>query len=392
MSGEVWLEALELPVQPPSLPYLRELFRAFNERIPFESASKIVRDREIVEASEKPRRPDLFWGEHLERGTGGTCFARVAAFEALLVDLGFPSRRVIGAIGSARNHASLAVRLAGQEWLADVGYPLPEIFPFASAEYETPLGMLRMDVAENAAAVRFESGPERGRSIRFELGSQADADFEDSWRRTFVRTSMFLSDVVIRRETGDRVLRFHRGEIQISDAVSRTRIPLGTKRAERLSEIFEIDQGILERALELTGDPNPAREAARIEVFREGEDAEELLKAIARPDGYRRFAEGLGKVEIESTGERTFEARIAPERGDPAVERVRYEPEQNILTIEREVGLRSTGFQVETTEFGPRLVRFADLPDAREEFLRSDFGRGRIAAILAMDLAALSRL
>jgi hypothetical protein len=203
---------------------------------------------------------------------------------------------------------------------------------------------------------------------------------------------MFLSDVVIRRETGDRVLRFHRGEIQVSDAASRTRIPLRGERAEKLSEIFEIDRKLLGRALELTGDPDPAREAARIEVFREGEDAEELLGAIARPDGYRRFAEGLGTVEVRPTGERTFEARIAPERGDPAVERVRYEPEQKLLTIEREVGLRRTGFQVETTEFGPRLVRFADLPDAREEFLRSDFGRARIAAVLAMDLAALSRL
>ena len=389
---EAWLEALELPVRPPSLPYLRELFRSFNGKILFESASKIVRDRDVDDPSAKPRRPDRFWSDYLELGSGGTCFARVAAFDALIRGLGFPSRRVMAEIRFPRSHAALVVPIEGREWIVDVGYPLPEILPFDPAEYETPLGLLRMTSGKDAAVLEFAAGPEQGRSIRFELGRAPESEFEDAWRRTFVRTSMFLSGVIVRRTAGGRVLRFHQGEVQILDEGSRTRIPLRAERGAKLAEIFDMDRGLLERALRLTGDPDPALERARIEVFREGEDAEALLSAVASPAGYRRFAEGLGEVEVRPTGEFAFEARIVPTEGEPAVESVRYEPDRKTVTIDRELGLRRTGFQLETTALGPRLVRFAELPDAREEFLRSDLGRSRIAAILAMDLAALSRL
>ncbi|MGH9441349.1 MAG: arylamine N-acetyltransferase [Thermoanaerobaculia bacterium] len=392
MSAPDWLEALGLPSRAPDLVYLRELFRAFNEKVPFETASKIVRNSEIADPPEKPRRPGLFWADHLERGAGGTCFARVAAFEALILGLGFSARRRIGAIGSPRNHASLVVAVAGREWLVDVGYPLPDIFALSPAEHETLSGRIRLTVDGDAATLLFASGPDQGRSIRFELAGVSDAEFENAWRRTFAPTSMFLTDVVLQRQGEGRILRFHRGEVQILDDGSRTRIPLRDGRSAKLAGIFEIDRGLLDRALELTGDPDPSLQNARVEVFREGGDAEELLRAIAGPEGYRRYADGLGRVEVRSTGDLAFEASIAPDRGEPALESVRYEPEEKRLTIDRNSGLRRTGFQVETTETGPRLVRFAELPDAREEFLKSDLGRARIAAVLGMDLAALSRL
>lgn len=392
MSAREWLEALELSSRPPGLPFLLEAFRAFNEKVPFETASKIVRDREVEDSAAKPRRPDLFWNDFIEKGAGGTCFARVAAFEALIRELGFPARRVIAGIRSPRNHSSLIVPLDGREWLVNVGYPLPEILSLDPAEYETPRGLLRITRSGDEANLLFASGPEAGRLIRFELGRLPDAEFEEAWRRTFVRTSTFLSDVILCREDGGRFLRFHRGEVQILDAVSRTRIPIGKDRARKLAEIFEIDGGLLERALGLTGDPDPPFGTARINVFREGEDSEQLLNFLATPEGYRRFADGLGSVEIRPAGEHSFEARIASDRSEPAVESIRFDPDRKLLTIDRDFGLRRTGFQIERTELGTRLLRFAELPDAREEFVRSDLGRGRIAAILAMDLTALSRL
>ena len=392
MSAREGLEALELSPRPPTLPFLRELFRAFNEKVPFESASKIVRDRRIEALPEKPRRPRLFWSDFVELGAGGTCFARVAAFEELIGSLGFPVRPLIGEILSPRSHAALLVPLEGREWLVDVGYPLPGILSLEPSEHETSLGLLRLSRSGEAATLLFASGPEAGQSIRFELGTVPEADFEDAWRRTFAPDAMFLSGVVLRRETDGRVVRFQRGEVQILDEGSRTRIPLRTDRSRKLAEIFEIDVGLLARALELTGDPDPALETARIDVFRDGEDSGQLLDFLATPEGYRRFAEGLGRVEVRPTGEHSFEARISADRSEPAVESVRFDPDRQVLTIDRGFGLRRTGFRLESTGVGPRLIRYAELPDAREEFLRSDLGRSRIAAILAMDLTALSRL
>src|SRR5262249_37541314 len=92
------LEALDLSRAQPGSGFLAALFARFNARVPFENASKIVRDAGISDPEEKARNPDLFWQEHLELGAGGTCFARVAAFGALLDALGFSTRRVLGRV------------------------------------------------------------------------------------------------------------------------------------------------------------------------------------------------------------------------------------------------------------------------------------------------------
>ncbi|HLN58054.1 MAG TPA: hypothetical protein VK416_05800, partial [Thermoanaerobaculia bacterium] len=94
------LEALDMPRSEPGIGYLQALFARFNERVLFETASKIVRSAEVSKPAEKPRGPELFWAEHLDSGAGGTCFARVAAFHALLSDLTFDGRVVLGRVQS----------------------------------------------------------------------------------------------------------------------------------------------------------------------------------------------------------------------------------------------------------------------------------------------------
>src|SRR6185295_5804737 len=51
------LEALELPRSEPGIGYLQALFARFNERVPFESASKIVRNAAVDRVEEKSRTP-----------------------------------------------------------------------------------------------------------------------------------------------------------------------------------------------------------------------------------------------------------------------------------------------------------------------------------------------
>jgi hypothetical protein len=155
--------------------------------------------------------------------------------------------------------------------------------------------------------------------------------------------------------------------------------------------LFGIEEDVVARALDVAGNPEPELDHARVEVFRE-EGARELFDRLATPEGYRRFVEGLGSVGVRSSGEGRFEATIVSERGDSVLETAHLDREANVLSIERTSGLRRTGFRLEKTDAGERLVRYADLPDAREEFLSVDAGRGRIAGILAMDLVALSRL
>ncbi|MGE5413410.1 MAG: arylamine N-acetyltransferase, partial [Syntrophomonadaceae bacterium] len=125
ISADEILAALDLSRAEPGAGFLEALFARFIAKVPFENASKILRDREVADPREKPREPETFWRDHLALGTGGTCFARVVAFDWLLGTLGFRSRRLLGRVACDDDHASLIVETAAGERIVDVGFPLP---------------------------------------------------------------------------------------------------------------------------------------------------------------------------------------------------------------------------------------------------------------------------
>lgn len=385
------LEAIGVVRRPVGPEFLSDLFEAFDRAVLFESPSKIARCADIDVLAFRPRSPDLFWSEHLALGTGGTCFSRVGAFAALTEALGFLPQKVIGSISSPRSHAAVLFTVSDRPWLVDVGYPLPEIRPLESGYFETALGSCALALSKAHAELRFVSGPEAGRTIDYALAPVSDGEFREAWESTAAPTSPFLKDVVLRRRDGHRVLRYFAGEIQILDAHSKTMIPLMPDRAAKLSEIFSIDVSVLRRAFAIVGEREPSRTTARVEAYREIEDAERVFAELGSANGYRRFLSGLGEATVDGTGPGRWRAVLKNDRGNAIVEEIELAPETETLQIRRPGGLTHTGFSLDRTAGEPRLVRYAELPDAREEFLRSDLGRGRIAGMLAMDLLAVSR-
>lgn len=391
MNVEEILEGLGIVARLPDARFLFDLFDAFYRVVPFESASKIVRNADVADLAEKPRVPGIFWADHLAFGTGGTCFARVAAFAALAEALGFRPARILGGITVPRSHAALLFALDGRTWLVDAGYPLPEPVALETAPRDTPIGSWELTVSAETARLRFVSGPEYGRTIDFSLAPCSDDEFRGRWEASFTRPSTFLQDVVIRKPDGHRVLRFFRGSVDVMDAHSRARIPLAPPRAGKLAGLFGIEEEIVGRSLAIAGDREPERPAARIETWSEGPESEGRFAALATPEGYRRYLSGLGSAVLEERGPGIWRAVIRPDEGEPVVEEIELHAADALLRVRRSAGLADSGFAIDRSAGAPRLVRFADLPDAREEFLRTDAGRGRIAGILAMDLLALSR-
>ena len=391
MTPEEFLEELGVTPKLADFPLLLELYEKFNAKVPFESASKIVRDAEIGAISEKPRTPEILFREHAERGAGGTCFSRTAAFAVLSEELGFSPVRILASISGPRSHAALLFAVGGKTWLVDPGFPLPEIRPLESGPFDTAFGSCVLDAGEDRAVLRYVSGPERGRVIDYALSPAGGDEFRSAWEATFSARSLFLRDVVLRRRDDYRLLRYFRGEVQISDAHTRTFVPLLSGRAARLSEIFSMDEELLGRALAAIGDADPPRRTARVEAYRETPEAARLFSELASAEGYRRFVSGIGDAEIETTGPGRFRVVLRNPSGGQVVEEIEAERDRENLRVRRSGGLTDSGFALDRETGEPRLVRYAELPDAREEFLRSDMGRGRIAGLLAMDLLALSR-
>ncbi len=398
ISAEDILEALDLSPAPPSWTFLQVLFARFNDRVPFESASKIVRDAVVADPAAKPRLPEVFWKEHLETGAGGTCFARVAAFEALLSRLGFDCRTVLGRVQSDFDHASLLVRAGGEEWICDVGFPLPGLLRCADSETETGRGTLRVARAEDGWRVRFLGGvPEGPRELEIFPAPVSPEEFSRRWRQTYRRPSKFLEAVSLFREREARAVSFSGGEIRVDDLHSRTRIPLPSPRAKVLEEQFGVDAELLERAFSIAGDSEPEIATARISAYLAVEASpQKAFEAIASPEGYRRLMEGAARVATLEASEGVWRARLLPpgesaadEQGAGVEEEIRPEPGRRALRVRR-AGQEST-YQVRG---GPQtfLVRRISLAGPRLDLLRNDSLRGRFAAALAVDLLAWARL
>jgi arylamine N-acetyltransferase len=393
-STEDLLDAFELAAEKPSFPWLEKLFGRFNARVPFESASKILRNAHVSDPNEKPRVPDVFWRDFLESGTGGTCFARVAAFDALLTALGFSTRKALGKVETDFDHAALVVEVGGREWIADVGFPLPALVPGSGGEVETEIAALSAAVTDRGLEVRFVSGvPDGPRRLEIFRDTVSEEDFLALWRKTFRPDSRFLTAVSLMRRDGPRVLKFARGEVRVDDLHSRTRIPLLAERAGRLSEVFGIDADVLARAFSLAGDPEPEIRDARVTAYLSVDaDPGKAFGAIASPDGYRRLMEGVADVTGEGwklrfsppgAAESGFEEEVTPDAGGRSLEIRRSYPEGRAVRL---------AFRVEERDGATYLVREAILTGAREDLLKNDYARGRLAGTLAVDLLAWSRL
>jgi N-acetyltransferase len=389
------LEALKIDRAEPSIQYLRALFGRFNQRIPFESASKILRDADVPDPADKPRWPEIFWADHLESGAGGTCFARVAAFQALLQALSFKSRPVLGRVADDVDHAALLVESAGEEWVCDVGFPLPAVLSLREGETDTALGNLRVGRTPRGFFVELLEGvPEGPRAVEIFDAPVPDPEFLARWRRTFRPDSEFLEAVSLRIERPGRIVSFAAGEIRVDDRHSRARIPLPAPREGILSETFGVDAAVLDRAFARVGDPEPAIAAAEIAVYLET-DAEPAaaFAAVGSPEAYAVLLSGVARVSTESLPGGGWRARLSPaeagdDSGSVSEEAV---PDRGAFSLNLRRGSQESSYEVASRNGRTHLVRRLHLAGSRLDLLRNDSLRGRLAGTLAVDLLAWAR-
>jgi hypothetical protein len=139
------LSFLELPSEEPSHDYLRRLLIAYRDRVPYETATRLLRYRDIQRPEDRVRYPDEFWREKLSLGAGGSCSDSTYAFKKLLDELGFECAMAVGSEGAVerdesgnvlelppkRSHCSVIVELGGDRYVADpccghyIKVPLP---------------------------------------------------------------------------------------------------------------------------------------------------------------------------------------------------------------------------------------------------------------------------
>lgn len=207
------LRRLGVTAQPPSVPALFQLHRRFVETVPYENVDIVLGRPEGIDPAQSARR--------LSSGRGGYCYHLNGVFAALLGSLGYHvTRHVAGVQGPngppqvSGDHLALAVTVAGDRWIADVGLSdcLHEPLPLRYGRYTQ--GPLQYHVTESAVSAggwRVEHDPKGSfRAMDVTAAAAQLPDFEAMHRQLsgdpgspFVRTLC----VARRHEQGADVLR-----------------------------------------------------------------------------------------------------------------------------------------------------------------------------------------
>ena len=309
---------------------------------------------------------------------------------------------MLGQVRNPNDHAALFVETPHGEKIADVGFPLPAVFPASAGFVETALAGLRIEATPEGFAVTYEGGvPEGPRTIAIWSATVSPETYGELWRRTFRRGAPFLQEVSLRRDLGNRALAFARGEVRVDDRHSRLRVPLPSPRAAALGTVFGVDEELLARALAIAGDPAPAGADAVLTSYLETDSSPAAAyDAIASPGGYRRLLQGVAEVGDLAVTPSGFRLTLSPgpvSQASPDArleEEVSPEPEGRRVNVVRRSGASSqrSSFRAQVREGRTWLMREATLTGPREDLLRNDSLRGRFAASLAVDLLAWARM
>ncbi|MHC4302981.1 MAG: arylamine N-acetyltransferase [Planctomycetota bacterium] len=179
------LEQLGLHERPTvDLAGLNTVYAAWCGSIPFDNVQKRIwfsGDRTTPVTGGDPTE---FFANWLAHGTGGTCWPTSGAMYALLKSLGFPARRIAGAMihTGERNpedagHGSVLVALDGVDYLVDASILAFEVLPVVAAQRaRSGRGIHAIEAVptETGFDVLWRSGRDRETPVTFRTQPQFD--------------------------------------------------------------------------------------------------------------------------------------------------------------------------------------------------------------------------
>ena len=262
---------------PPDAGTLARLHGLWLDHVAFENVTKLLAVSSRA-SSEWRRGPDRFWSDHVEQGTGGTCFAATIACADLLRNIGFEPRIVFCAVPgrTRRSHAALVVPAtddvpggnAASHYLVDVGYPMPEPIPLPHG----PSAVRRRTVFYDVILKRGEGGEflvltEDSRGIQFRYSFRpspvSQSSLAAAWQRTFRSDAPYMSRLALGRFRGDTrfIYKGPNSLFVLSREYQEIRV-VPASETGTLSEIFGIEGELLNAANTVLEKGFPRRAAA----------------------------------------------------------------------------------------------------------------------------------
>lgn|SRR5574341_518631 len=249
---------------PPTLDLLNAILAAWSRRIPWESASRIARHQFPGDPEVYARSPREFFRDALALGTGGTCFESNMALRGLLTWLEFEVNPVFCDMEDSipDPHCALLVRLGGQRYVADVGYPIPAPLIIDRKQSSTvDVPVYRYTAIPQGDGKRWEIRRQSGEVEQQSFVLKADRIDEQTFWARLVHDhepdGLFLDQVIVQKYVDDAMLRYSdfKGLVRRTPGVEES-IPLSPhEQADlpgALARLFDMNRIVLEIALSRT--------------------------------------------------------------------------------------------------------------------------------------------
>lgn len=243
----------------PGMHALNGLISAYVQKVPWESAFRIVKHRSTPLPESCPRWPEEFWSDAIERGGGGTCFESNYAFMALLGSLGYEGYLTINNMGEAIGcHTAIVLLLKGQKCVVDVGVPLHKSLPIHSTQATRTVTYFHTYFVRPKGTDQYEI--ERTNHPKRNIYTLLDQPVADQSYRTatiqdYGEQGLFLNRVIINKVIEGKVWRFTSErplQLEAFDRSSKTEILLPESLLpRRLASHFDMDRIMLQQALEI---------------------------------------------------------------------------------------------------------------------------------------------
>jgi arylamine N-acetyltransferase len=226
---------------------LHRLGQAF-AALPYENLTKLIKKHRLPPGPARRRLPAEVLADHLEHGTGGTCFALTELFASVLGDLGYSCRPVLcDTRHRADNHCALLVQLDVGPALLDPGYLVHE-----------PLLLPGPGQTRRCGAVSLTANP-RGRlelvsygvrRYRLKLEPVSSQRFVAVWDSSFDWTMMNGVHVCAARDSGYAYL--HGSKLRLQGSSGKQTLNLRGDEVQQIAKRFGIAPAVVEQACRLT--------------------------------------------------------------------------------------------------------------------------------------------
>jgi len=153
---------------------VRRLLNGLSD-VPYENLTKIL-------SGDRERDVETLARDHLEHGTGGTCFSLVRLFLRMARERSLDAQPILADRSYGPNtHCAAVVRTEQGEILADPGFLIHQP---VRREDEQTIALPHTTVRKDAEGRVFTVYPDGHEKFRYELHEEpvSDADFRDLWR------------------------------------------------------------------------------------------------------------------------------------------------------------------------------------------------------------------